>query len=316
MKAVQILGPKGSHQIVLSLSLPKPEVANDEILIRVHAAGLTADEVGWPEVYNTPSRIPGHDISGVVEQLGPSYRGPLSVGDAVFSMLHADRGQGQADYVVALPGEAVRKPARLSHPEAAALPIPVLTAWEALFKRMKVQRGGKILVTGASGAVGAMLVQLAKQLLDIEVVALASAKNHAYLRELGASQTVDYATPDWEASVHDVDAVLDTVGDVVLAKTWATVKPRGTIITVADPAPSWAFGPGEPEELAAHPEVQYGYFIVAPDSEALEQIAARIDDGTLKPLPVTEFPVEQAVEAWEFAGRRSRSGKVVIKFMD
>src|SRR4051794_28413060 len=115
MKAVQILGERGSHRLALSSSLSKPVPKANEILIKVHAAGITADEVSWVEVYKTPSRIPGHDISGVVEELGPGYDGPLSIGDEVFAMLDADRGEGQAEYAVASSKETARKPETISH---------------------------------------------------------------------------------------------------------------------------------------------------------------------------------------------------------
>ncbi len=114
MKAVQLLGAPGSHELAFNTSLPAPVPKDKEILIKVHSAGLTADEVGWPEVCKTASRIPGHDISGVVHQLGPSCEGPLAVGDSVYAMLHADRGQGQAEYVITHAEELAPKPSTLS----------------------------------------------------------------------------------------------------------------------------------------------------------------------------------------------------------
>ncbi|KAK3352647.1 putative zinc-containing alcohol dehydrogenase [Lasiosphaeria hispida] len=314
MKAVQILGERGHHQIAVTNLMARPVPRGHEVLIRVEAAGITADEVGWVEVYKTPTRIPGHDISGVVEQLGPDYTGTLSVGDAVFAMLHADRGQGQAEFAVTREDETAAKPATVSHAEAAALPIPVVTAWEALHRHAGLERGARVLVTGAAGAVGRMLVQLAALLFDAEVVALASARNHALLRGLGAAEVVDYSAADWEMHVGKVDAVFDTVGGAVLAKSWRTVKSGAVIVTVADPPPPWAFGKQVPEELQDHPGVRYVYFVLSTDSEALAKVAALIDEGKVKALPVAEFPVDEAVEAWELAAKRSRGGKVVIKF--
>ncbi len=314
MKAVQILGTPESHEIVLSDSQPAPVPRGKEILVKVHASGLTADEVTWPEVYKTPSRIPGHDISGVVEQLGPDYQGPMAVGDSVFAMLHADRGQGQAEYVAVLPDEIAHKPASISHVQAAALPIPVLTAWEALSDHAKLSHGAKILVTGASGAVGLQLVQLAKKLFDAEIIALASQQHHALLHELGASETCDYKTPDWEKSITGLDAVFDMVGGTVLGKTWGMVKSKGVIVTVADPPPPWAFGGGAPVELKTYPDVRYVYFVLSPSSEILEKAARLIDEGALEPLPVIEYAVSEAVEAWKLAANRGRAGKVVINF--
>ena len=317
MKAVQILGERGNHRLALTSYLPKPVTKDDEILIKVHAAGITADEVSWVELYKTPSRIPGHDISGVIEELGPSYDGPLSIGDAVFAMLDADRGQGMAEYAVASASEVARKPKSISHAEAAALPIPVITAWEALSRYAKLMPRSRVLVTGASGAVGVMAVQLAKVLFDAEVVALASEVRHEYLRQLpsGVSEVVDYKTPGWETIIGEVDAVFDTVGGEVLSKTWSAVKSNGVIVTVADPPPRWALEKGVvPAELASQQGVRYVYFVLSVDAEALSRVAGFIDEERVKGLDVVEFPIDQALDAWAYASHRGRPGKTVIRF--
>ncbi|KAK4207053.1 zinc-containing alcohol dehydrogenase [Rhypophila decipiens] len=326
MKAIQFLGPKSNPQITLNPSYPDlPPPTGSQILIKVYSAGITHDEINWPEVYKTTSHIPGHDVSGVITALGPSYTGPLKVGDAVYAMLHVDRGQGQAEYVL-VDGEeeeVVRKPGSLSHAQAAALPIPVLTAWEALFvhageESLGKKKGTRVLVTGASGAVGLILVQLARLKFGggLDIVALASEGNFERLRELGASECVDYKVPDWEEKVGKVDVVIDMAGGEVLAKAWEVVKsPGGVIVTVADPAPAWAFGKAVPEELEMHPGVRAVYFVIGLNAEALKEVGELIDLGKIKALPVVEFPVEKALDAWEFAGQRSRNGKVVINFV-
>ncbi|KAL7943861.1 NAD(P)-binding protein [Trichoderma barbatum] len=316
MKAVQILGSQDDHRIGLSNTLPRPSPTGNQVLIKVHAAGITADEVIWPELYASSNRVPGHDISGTVEALGPDYNGPLSPGQIVYAMIDAGAPQGgQAEYAIAEPNEVAIKPSSISHAQTAALPIPVLTAWEAIFKRTEIAHGSKILVTGASGAVGIMFVQLAKKLLNAEVIGLASLSNHAMLVELGASHVVDYSHVGWHEEIHNVDAVFDTVGGETFKKIWSTVKKAGTVVTVADPAPEWAFGKGQPKELQDHPDVKWLHFIVSPDSDVLSKVASLIDDGALKPIPVVAFEVEKAVEAWEFAAQRGRKGKAVIEFV-
>lgn len=340
MKAIQIIGSKSEPTVTLngSYPLPTPDSSGSEILIRVHSAGLTADELTWPELWSplhNPTHVPGFEVSGVIAELPPAYTGPLAVGDEVYAMLHTDRGKGQAEYVYARPGVVSRKPRSLSFAQAAALPIPALTAWEALLKRAwpsgppsPSSSSLRVLVTGASGAVGSMVVQLAKNLKvigkEVQVVALASAAKHDYLRELGADETVDYnddrKTGGWERKVgiKSVDAVFDAAGGDVLAKAWATVKDDGVVVTVADPPPAWAMdkSPGAvPKELDGRPGVRYIYFIVSPDSESLDKIAGLIDEGTVKPLPVVEYPVDKAVEAWDFARQRGRQGKVVVNFV-
>ncbi|PTB63219.1 NAD(P)-binding protein [Trichoderma citrinoviride] len=315
MKAIQVLGSQENHHIVLSDALSRPSPTGSQVLIKVHAAGITADEVIWPELYASPNRVPGHDISGIVEAFGPEYHGPLSLGESVYAMLHADAPHGgQSEYAIAMPNEVAVKPSSISHAQAAALPIPALTAWEAIFKHTKLAQGSKIFVTGASGAVGAMLVQIARKFLNAEVIGLASPSNHAMLAELGATKVLDYSSPEWYAKVHGMDAVFDTVGGDIFSKSWRVVKENGYIVTVGDPAPKWAFGRGQPEELQTYPNVKCLHFIVSPDGDALSEVASLIDDGALKPIPVQVFEVEEAVEAWKYASQRGRKGKAVIKF--
>jgi NADPH:quinone reductase-like Zn-dependent oxidoreductase len=316
MKAVYVTGTKAAPKITLNTSVPRPVPKGDEILIKVHAGGITADELTWPELWEDHLLpIPGHDVSGVVHSLGPDYKGSLSVGDAVMAMINAKRGMGQAEYAIVTADEAAIKPATISHAQASALPIPFLTAWEAIFQHAKLTKNMKILVTGASGAVGIMLVQLAHQIVGAEIIALASSRHHDTLKALGASQVLDYNTPDWEDSVSGVDVVIDTVGNPVLAKTWKTVKSDGFIITVGDPPSAWEYGKGKPEELSSHPDVKWLFFIVTPRADILAKTAELLDSGRLKPLPIEVYPVDEAVEAWVFGAQRGRQGKVVIEFV-
>ncbi|CAK7237615.1 hypothetical protein SBRCBS47491_010045 [Sporothrix bragantina] len=314
MKAVQILGDASSPKIVTTDSIARPGPKGAEILIRVLASGVTGDEVLWPEVYETASRIPGHDVSGVIAALGPDYNGPLAVGQDVVALLAADRGQGQAEYTIGLADEVALKPDSITHEKAAALPIPILTAWQAIVDHGKLTPGMRVFVTGASGAVGTLAVQFAMKLADANVIALASSRNHATLKQLGVQDVHDYNTPGWEANIKDVDVVFDTVGGDVLTKTWETVKSDGIIITVGDPAPAWAFGRGKAPESADHPDVRYMHFIVNPDSHTLGRALEMIGDGSIKPLEVESFPVEKAEQAWERARQRQRSKKIVITF--
>lgn len=316
MKAIQITGPKSNPHLTLTKTLPKPNPTGSSLLLKVHAAGITADEITWPEVYDTPAQVPGHDVSGVVEAVGPSYKGPLSPGDEAFAFLRTSSHHGgQAEYVLVEEQDDIApKPTSISHAQAAALPIPVLTAWEAIHQHARMERGDRVLVTGASGAVGRMVVQLARRLFDAEVIGLASARNSSAIKELGANDVVDYNAPNWENGIKDVDAVIDTVGGETLAKTWKTVKADGAIVTVGDPAPAWASGKQEPEELKEHPGVRSVYFILSPGPGLLARVRDMLDEGAVEPIPVKVFEVEKGVEAWEYAAQRGRDGKAVIQF--
>lgn len=319
MRAVQILGDVSSPQTVTTDSIPEPKPQGSEMLIQVHAAGITGDEVHWPELYNSPTRIPGHEISGVIVAFGPEYDGPLMIGQEIFAFKSAGKaGQGQAEYAICNASEVALKPKSISHAEAAALPIPFLTAWEAIFDHGKGIRepGMRILVTGASGAVGRVAVQIASS-HGAHVTALASARHHGTLKRLGAKEVLDYNTPDWERHVQNVALVFDTAGGDILTKSWETINKNddGTIVTVADPPPAWAFQRCQASESSKWPNVRYIYFIISANAKRLSKAADMIDAGAITPLEVKPFPFCEAVKAWSVARQRGRGHKVVIDFM-
>ncbi|KZL83909.1 alcohol dehydrogenase zinc-binding domain-containing protein [Colletotrichum incanum] len=315
MRAIQVLGTKTAPKIFLNQSLPKPAPQKADILIQVDAAGITGDEILWPELYETPTRIPGHELSGTISELGSDYRGSLRLGQKVFAFTAADRGQCHAEYVICSANEVAPKPASISHFEAAALPIPLLTAFEAILNHGKVTPGVRVLVTGASGAVGKIAVQLITRLAGGPAIALASLRNHDILRQLGAQEVINYAVTGWESKVEAVDVVFDTVGGTVLKKTWKAIKEDGLIITVGDPPPSWAFKGVQPDDASQKPNVRYTYFVVSPNAERLLQASDLIDTGIIKPLVVKSFAFEESEKAWAFARQRGREQKAVIAFM-
>lgn len=315
MKGIQILGDVSSPRVVVNNSMTKPTPCKDEVLVRVYAAGITGDEVLWPELYSTATRIPGHELSGIVSATGPDYHGPLEVGQEVLALIAADRGEGQAEYAICLADEIALKPASLSHQEAAALPIPFLTAWEAIIDHGKATPGMHVLVTGASGAVGSLAVQLASNLAGCHVTALASSHTNDSLKRLGASEVIDYNTAGWEKQIQEIDLVFDTVGGDILTKTWETVKSDGAIVTVGDPAPPWAFGGGKPAESVNLPGVRYKHFIVSPSSERLARLSGMLDDGSIGALAVRPFPVDEVEQAWAHSRLRNRGPKVVLSFL-
>ncbi|KAK7452072.1 zinc-binding dehydrogenase [Colletotrichum acutatum] len=307
------MGDEKSPKITLNTNIPKPSPEGANILVRVHAAGVTGDELSWPELYETASRIPGHELSGTIAELGPEYTGSLSVSQDVYAFTSADRGQCQAEYVACSPDEVTPKPTCISHLEAAALPIPVLTAWEAAIDHGEITADMIVLVTGASGAVGVLAVQLVAQLSGARVIALASSRNHENLKQLGA-EVLDYNDPGWTSTVGGVDVVIDTVGGSVLSDVWKVVAEDGMIITVADPPPTWAFEDVVPEDSSRRPGVRYKYFIVSPNAERLCRASEMVEAGALKALAVKSFPFTEADQAWESARQRGRGHKVVIEF--
>src|SRR6266508_4150158 len=207
MTAVRVHPPRGIEALTVEeVEVPSPR--EGEVLVRVHAAALTRDELDWP-VDRLPA-IPSYELSGVVERLGNGIDG-LSVGDPVYSLTGFDRDGVAAEFAV-VPGKALAlKPNVLDHVEAAALPMGGLTSWQGLFDHGSLEPGQRVLVLGAAGGVGHLAVQLA--------------------RHRGAEVVEEPGEP--------VDLVFDTAGGELLRRGAELVRPGGRLVSVAeDPPPS------------------------------------------------------------------------------
>ena len=194
MKAIRIHSRGGPDQLVYE-DAPQPHPGPGEVLVRVYATGVIANELRWNETYETPSGstrvlpIPGRDLSGVVEEVGPDVT-TLTKGSEVYAMIAYGRDGAEAEYTIALPSELAPKPHTLDHVHASAVPLSALTAWQALFDHASLVAGQSVLIHGASGGVGVFAVQLARW-AGARVIATASARNRDLLheRELTRSST-------------------------------------------------------------------------------------------------------------------------------
>ncbi|MFG2619315.1 NADP-dependent oxidoreductase [Streptomyces sp. NPDC048507] len=304
MRAV-VVSQWGGPEVLTEVETERPEPGLNEILVRVHAAGVNPVDwktrasgglIAWGEV-----PMVGWDVSGTVAAVGPGvtlYR----EGDEVYGMPHFPRqAGGYAEYVVAPARHFARKPAALDHVQAAALPLAALTAWQALVDTAGVTAGQRVLVHAAAGGVGHLAVQIAKA-RGAYVIGTASAAKHGLLRELGADEVLDYRTTDFEDAVSDVDVVLDAVGGDYGRRSLAVLKPGGHLVTL----------PG-PDGLPADPRgVHASWVLVEPDLGGLREIAALADQGLLKPLIDTVLPLEQAAKAHEIGERGRTTGKIVL----
>ena len=227
MKAIRMHGRGGPEWLVYE-DVPPPHPGRGEVLVRVYATGVIAPELTWPETYQTRAGsirslpIPGHDFSYVVEEVGPGVS-TLVRGAKVYALTAFDRDDAEAEYTIALPSELAPKPHSLDYVQAAAVPLTVLTAWQAFFDHAGLIAGQTILIHRAAGGVGVFAVQFARW-AGAQVITTASARNHDFLRALGANKIIDYTTTRFEEVVHDVDLVLDTVGGETLERSWAVVK--------------------------------------------------------------------------------------------
>jgi NADPH:quinone reductase-like Zn-dependent oxidoreductase len=189
MKAIRMHGRGGPERLVYE-DMPPPHPDQAEVLVRVYATGVIRTELTWDETYQTEAGnpralpIPGHDVSGVVEKIGPSVT-DLALGSEVYGLTAFDRDGAEAEYTIALPSELAPKSRSLDHVQAAAVPLSALTAWQALFDHGGLVAGQTVLIHGAAGGVGVFAVQLARW-TGAQVIATASSRHRNLLSELGA----------------------------------------------------------------------------------------------------------------------------------
>jgi NADPH:quinone reductase-like Zn-dependent oxidoreductase len=307
MQAVS-LRSYGDPDVLVLEEMTRPQPGAGEVLIRVHAAGVNpldwkvrAGHVkGW-----LPHRlplIPGWDVSGVVEAVGPEVTA-FKVGDAVYGMLDFMRNGAYAEYVVTRTKHLAFKPNRLDPIQAGAVPLASLTAWQSLFELAGLESGQTVLIHGAAGGVGHFAVQFAKW-KEARVIGTASVSNEDFLRELGADEVIDYPTTKFEEAVDDVDVVLDTIGGDTQERSWRVLKKGGILVATL----------GISSEDAAHRHGVRGEGVmVRPDASQLTQIAALIDAGNLKPAITTILPLAEAPRAHELSQTGHARGKIVLQ---
>lgn len=287
-------------------SAPIPEPKTGEILIRVHAAGVTPTELLWyPTIHSRDGgkrtgAIPGHEFSGVVEEVGANVDLNF-IGQEVYGMNDWFADGASAEYCISTPSAVAKKPSRLSHAEAATVPIGALTTWQGLIDRARLRSGERILIHGGSGAVGVFAIQLARK-TDAHVITTASSRNFDFLSKLGAHEMIDYRTGNFEDSCGPVDVVLDAVGGETLKKSWDLLKPDGRMVTIATNSE----GPKDERTEKA-------FFIVEPSHQQLTEITRLIDDGELQCFVDATAPLAKASDAYcgKLTERKGR-GKVVL----
>jgi NADPH:quinone reductase-like Zn-dependent oxidoreductase len=229
MRAV-VIHRTGDPDVLQLEDLPRPEPADGELLIRVRAASVNpADSHARRSTQELP-RILGYDMSGSVEL---SRAAGFSEGDDVFGL---PAGGAYAEYATAEPAGIAKKPAGLSHEQAAALPVAGLTAWQAVFDRGALERGQTALIAGAAGGVGHLAVQFAKR-AGARVIGTGSSRNRDFVLGLGADEYVDYTRQDVREAVSGVDVALDTVGGETTASLLAVVREGGILVTIAATPP-------------------------------------------------------------------------------
>ncbi|MBM0231920.1 NADP-dependent oxidoreductase [Micromonospora sp. STR1_7] len=285
--------------------MPYPHAAENDVIVRVHAAGFTPGELDWPATWSdragrdrTPS-IPGHEVSGVVAELGYGTTG-LSVGQRVFGLTDWARNGSLAEYTAVEARNLAPLAADIDHTVAAALPISGLTAWQGLFDHAHLRTGQTVLIHGAAGGVGSIAVQLAGE-VGARVIGTGRADDRAVALDLGAQTFLDLDADDLR-DVGEVDVVFDVIGGDILERSTELVRPGGTLVTIATPPTV------QPKDGRAI------FFVVEPDSARLADLAQRVRSGRLNPIVGAERPLSETASA--FARRRRTPGKTIIRVVD
>jgi len=303
MQAVRIHDYGGPEVLKLE-EVPRPQPGPGEVLIRVHASSVNPVDwkirAGYMKQF-MPLALPfvlGRDVSGVVEAAGPGVTG-LKKGDEVYGLING----ADAQYAVAKESELALKPRTIDHVRAAAIPLAALTAWQALLDKAKLAAGQRILVHGAAGGIGTFAVQLAKW-KGARVIATASGRNQAFLRELGVDEPIDYEKTRFEDVVRDVDAVFDTIGGDTQQRSWKVLKRGGVLVSVVAPPAA---------EEAAKYGVRAELLITQASSSQLTEIAKLVDSRRIRPIVETVLSLSDVRRAQEISERGHVRGKIVLK---
>ncbi len=308
MYALRLYQRGGQDELVYEPA-PRPYLGIGDALVRVHAASFTPTELQWPSTLvdhagrdRHPS-IPGHEVSGIVEALGYGTVG-VAIGQAVYGLTDWYRDGAAAEYVAVEARNLAQKPTRLSHAEAAAVPLAGLTAWQALFEHGRLAAGQMVLIHGAGGGVGVFAVQLARA-AGAAVVGTGRAWARELVTELGAQRFVDVEREHFEDVVRQADLVFDLVGGELLSRSWTILRPGGALVSVVeDPAAA---------PVAGRPDVRCAFFVVEPERAGLSELARRVDADQLRPIVGDVLPLAEGAQAFRRKQGGGVPGKVVLQ---
>jgi NADPH:quinone reductase-like Zn-dependent oxidoreductase len=306
MKAIAI-NEYGNQDVLNYVDVDRPEPKADEILVKVRVAAVNPADwkiregMGESFGFKFPL-ILGGDIAGTVVAVGDGVNN-FQQGDAIYGMTLSSLSGAYAEYAITNADAIVLKPNDLSFEEAAAIPIGALTAWQAMFDLANLSSGQRILITGASGGVGSMAVQIAKA-KGAFVIGTASGRNEQFVRDLGADEFVDYTKQNFEAVVKDVDVVFDTIGSDTQERAFQTLKKGGFLVSSA----------GTPSaEIARESGVAAAFVFCKPNAQQLAQINRLIAEGKLKVHIETVLPLTEVKRAHQLSQSGRTRGKIVLQ---
>lgn len=301
----------GGPEKVQTETIELPELKEGEVLIRIKAAGVNPVDAAVREGYlkdflpqEFPA-IPGWDVAGVIEERGFSAR-RFSIGTEVYAYARRPTVQWGtfAEYMILPESYLAKRPLNLTWEEAAGIPLVGLTAYQSLLDAGNLQNSQTVLLLGASGGVGSMAIQLAKE-KGATVIGVASEKNHDLMKELGADYTIDYRNTHVGEAVKGifpdgVDLIFDCASGETLAQSLQVLKPAGKLVSILNRG----------EDL--DPGIDFQYVFVEPNSSQLEQLSVLAERGRLKVHVSSTYSLDEAAEALRQIQTKHTRGKIVV----
>ena len=306
MKAVQI-HEFGDPDVLKFENAKQPQVKPDEILVKIIATSV--NPVDWKVRqgkmaqinYNFPL-ILGWDFSGIVADIGNDVKN-FMLGTEVWGLPDITKNGTYAEYIAVKASQVAEKPTKVSHLDAATIPLAGTTAWQGIFDHGKLKAGQKILIHGAAGGVGTLAVQLAKW-KGAFVIGTASADNISFLMDLGVDEVIDYHAQQFEKELEDIDLVFDTIGGETQKKSAEVLKPGGILIsTVAL----------EYEAVFKEKNLMAMRFMAQANPDQLDKMAELMDSGKLKAIVQQTFALKDMKEAHELSEKGHVRGKLAIE---
>lgn len=327
MRAITISSP-GEPEVLQVTDEPTPDIAADEVLVRVHAAGVNrADLLQRRGFYDPPpgaTLVPGLEVSGTIEELGADVTG-WSVGDRVAALLS---GGGYAEYVPVPAGQLLPVPAGFDLTEAAALPEVLSTVWSNIVGRGQVQAGEWLLVHGGGSGIGTAAIQIARHLGVKIVVTVGSEKKADFCRELGADAVINYREEDFVERVHEIcthdngstgaDVILDIIGAKYLERNIKALGTDGRLVIIGMQGGTkteinlgWLMQPRKSVSattLRARPKDQK----IAIVAEVADRLWPAVISGDIRPIIHEAMPLTDVVRAHQTLEDGANIGKVLL----
>ncbi len=306
MKAVRIHN-HGDSSVLIYEDAPVPAILPDEVLIKVHSVGVNPVDwkirMGYGDYRNayTFPLILGWDVAGTIENVGTLIK-KFKAGDIVFARPEPIRNGAYAEYVAVRGFELAYAPSYIPLEEAAGIPLASQTAWMAIFEKGNLQGGQRILIHGASGAVGSFAVQFAK-LANAYVIATTSTKNIDMVRSLGADEVIDYKREDFSKVVTGVDLVLDVVGGDTQSRSWQVIRKGGMLVSIV----------GVDEKAGKQFNIRAVSFHMVSNGARLHQIRELVNAGLVRVKIGKEFPLSEAKAAHDLGESGQAVGKIILR---